>query len=82
MKTHKLCGLGTALVTPFNAKGDVDYESLAVLVERQIKGGADYLVVLGTTGEAVTMTADERVSVYFHSQAERRTTAIGVRCRR
>ncbi len=63
MKTHKLCGLGTALVTPFNAKGDVDYESLAVLVERQIKGGADYLVVLGTTGEAVTMTADERVSV-------------------
>lgn len=63
MKKNKLNGLGTALITPFNGKGEVDYKALAVLIERQIADGADYLVVLGTTGEAVTMTEEERVAV-------------------
>ena len=52
-------GLGTALVTPFEADGKVDYMALQALVERQIAGGVDYIVVLGTTGEAVTMTEAE-----------------------
>lgn len=63
MRNERLHGLGTALVTPFDAKGDIDFKSLAVLTERQITGGADYMVVLGTTGEAVTMTGEERVAV-------------------
>lgn len=56
-------GLGTALVTPFTDTFEVDMDALRRLVEMQIAGGADYLVVLGTTGEAVTMTADERQKV-------------------
>ena len=56
-------GLGTALVTPFTKTGDVDYRALQQLVERQIAGGVDYIVVLGTTGEAVTMTETERMEV-------------------
>lgn len=56
-------GLGTALVTPFTASGGVDYRALQQLIERQIAGGVDYLVVLGTTGEAVTLTETERIEV-------------------
>lgn len=63
MTKHKLAGLGTALITPFTAAGEVDYVALEQLLERQIDGGVDYIVVLGTTGEAVTLTAKEHESV-------------------
>jgi len=56
-------GLGTALVTPFQADGSVDYEALARLLDTQLTGGVDYIVVLGTTGEAATMSADEKREV-------------------
>lgn len=56
-------GLGTALITPFKGNKDVDYEALGRLVELQIEGGVDYIVVLGTTGEAATMTAAEKREV-------------------
>lgn len=56
-------GLGTALITPFKGNKDVDYEALGRLVELQIEGGVDYIVVLGTTGEAATMTAAEKRAV-------------------
>ena len=56
-------GLGTALVTPFDATGAVDFTALQRLIERQIEGRVDYLVVLGTTGEAVTLTEQERRDV-------------------
>jgi len=52
-------GTGTALVTPFN-EGGVDYSSLSALIETQIEGGVDFLVVLGTTGEAPAISPDER----------------------
>jgi len=56
-------GVGTALVTPFTANGEVDFSGLTRLVEHQIKGGTDFLVVMGTTGEPATMTESERKSV-------------------
>jgi len=56
-------GLGTALITPFKANGEVDYEALARLLDTQLTGYVDYIVVLGTTGEAATMTADEKRAV-------------------
>ena len=56
-------GLGTALITPFKADGSVDFEALARVLDTQLKGGVDYIVVLGTTGEAATMTADEKREV-------------------
>ena len=60
---NELKGLGTALITPFDANGKVDYEALERLLETQLKGFVDYLVVLGTTGEAATMTEDEKTQV-------------------
>ena len=56
-------GLGTALITPFKADGSVDYEALARLLDTQLTGFVDYIVVLGTTGEAATMTEDEKREV-------------------
>ena len=63
MKSEKLKGLGTALVTPFEANGKVDYDALARLLDTQLTGFVDYIVVLGTTGEAATMTDDEKREV-------------------
>ena len=59
----ELRGLGTALITPFDANGKVDYEALARLLDTQLTGFVDYIVVLGTTGEAATLTADEKKEV-------------------
>ena len=55
--------LGTALITPFDANGAVDYEALKRLLDTQLTGFVDYIVVLGTTGEAATMSADEKREV-------------------
>ena len=59
----ELRGLGTALITPFKADKSVDYEGLARLLDTQLTGSVDYIVVLGTTGEAATMTEDEKREV-------------------
>lgn len=56
-------GLGTALITPFLPDGTIDYKALEQLLESQINGGADFLVVLGTTAETATLTPDERRTV-------------------
>lgn len=62
----KLHGLGTALITPFDQQGAVDYPALDRVLDLQMAGGVDYIVVLGTTGEAVTLTADEHRAVRQH----------------
>ena len=53
----------TALVTPFNGRGSVDYEALDRLVDYQLEGGSDALAVIGTTGESATMTREEIIAV-------------------
>lgn len=58
-----LRGCGTALVTPFTESGDVDYLALRNLVEWQIAEGIDFLVPCGSTGEAQTLSEEERVRV-------------------
>lgn len=55
-------GTYTALVTPFK-NGEVDYESLANLIERQISGNVQGVVPAGCTGEAATLTAEEQLKV-------------------
>lgn len=60
---QKIQGLGTALVTPFTETGKVDVAALHRLLDRQLAAKVDYLVVLGTTGEAATMTAREQAFV-------------------
>lgn len=58
-----LKGTGVALVTPFRKYGTIDFNSLNRLIESVIKNGVDFLVVLGTTGEAATLSKDERNAV-------------------
>jgi len=59
-------GVGTAIVTPFNEQNQVDWKVYADLIEFQIANGVDALIVCGTTGEAATLTYDERLeSVRF-----------------
>lgn len=61
-----LKGVGVALVTPFNEDLSVDFESLTKLVEYNIENGTNYLVVLGTTAEAATLSSDEKKQVVEH----------------
>lgn len=56
-------GAITALITPFDDEGKVDFEALDKLIERQIEQGIEGIVPCGSTGEAITMTLDERCAV-------------------
>lgn len=56
-------GLGVALVTPFTANGNIDWEKFAELIEFQIENGTDYLCILGTTAETPTLTDDEKLKI-------------------
>jgi 4-hydroxy-tetrahydrodipicolinate synthase len=58
MKSFK--GSGVALVTPFHTDGSIDLQALRQLVQLQIDGGTDFLVVQGTTGESPTLSQDEK----------------------
>ena len=63
MKRPVFTGLCTALVTPFRG-GGVDHEMLRRLILRQIDGGADAIVLGGTTGESPTLTTDEKLELF------------------
>lgn len=63
---NNLKGVGVALVTPFNQDLSVDFESLTKLINFNIENGTNYLVVLGTTAEAATLTKDEKGAVIKH----------------
>ena len=56
-------GVFTAIVTPFNADGSVDYGCLKVLIERQAAAGIDGIVPVGTTGESPTLDYEEHSKV-------------------
>lgn len=56
-------GAGVALVTPFYADGEVNYEKLEELLEEQIAGGTDAIISCGTTGESSTMSHEEHLDV-------------------
>ncbi len=57
---RELVGTGVALVTPFTDRGTVDVPALERVVAYQIENGIEYLVILGTTGESVTLTKEEK----------------------
>ena len=63
MKKRIFTGAATALVTPMNNDGSVNYSRLESLVDEQIKGGIDALVICGTTGEKSTLRYDEHLKV-------------------
>lgn len=62
---NKLTGTGVAIVTPFLSSGEVDYSSLTKLLNNIIENGVNFIVALGTTSEAVTLTSDEKKDVMF-----------------
>ena len=59
----KITGTGVALITPFNEDFSIDFTSLKKLINHQIEGGVDYLVVMGTTGESVVLSKSEKKEV-------------------
>jgi 4-hydroxy-tetrahydrodipicolinate synthase len=64
---NRFHGTGVALVTPFNADGSVDYDGLKKLINYQIDGKVEYLVSLGTTGEAATLTKEEKKKIWAYT---------------
>jgi len=66
MAQNKFRGLGVALITPFCADGSIDFEALNRLVEYQIKGGADFLCIMGTTAETPTLSHEEKWTLKKH----------------
>jgi 4-hydroxy-tetrahydrodipicolinate synthase len=63
-------GTGLALVTPFKADFSIDFDALSNLIEHVIVGGVEYVVALGTTGESVTLSKDEKKQVYQFIQQQ------------
>ena len=60
MKRIIFKGCGTAIITPFTKDNQVDYDAFKKMLEFQVENGADCIIVCGTTGEASTMTTDEK----------------------
>jgi len=63
MALQNLTGTGVAVVTPFRNDSSIDFKSLEKIIEHIISGGVDYIVALGTTGEPVTLSKDEKKAV-------------------
>jgi 4-hydroxy-tetrahydrodipicolinate synthase len=78
---RKFSGTGVALVTPFNSHGMIDFPAVERLVEHVISNGINYLVVLGTTGESVTLSAEEKkelTSFIIKTNAGRLPIVLGI----
>ena len=58
--------LATAMVTPFDSKGNVDFQKTTTLVNYLINNGTDSLVVSGTTGESPTLSTEEKIALLQH----------------
>lgn len=63
MNNYQLKGTGVALVTPFKKDFEIDFEGFGRLLKHVTKGGVDYLVVNGTTGESPTLSWDEKIQL-------------------
>ncbi len=78
---HQLRGTGVALVTPFAKDGSVDFTALGKVIDHVIKGGIDYLITLGTTGETPTLSKEEKIAIIeftFSHTADRVPIIVGV----
>lgn len=61
---EKFSGTGVAIVTPFLANGQIDWDSFRNVIDHNVHGGVEYLVVLGTTGESATVHGEEKQRVF------------------
>ncbi len=77
MNNNQFKGTGVAIITPFTKNGKIDFNSLEKIIHHIIKGGVDYIVVLGTTGENVTLSKDEKKEITkFVIQTTKKRTPI------
>jgi 4-hydroxy-tetrahydrodipicolinate synthase len=67
---NKFHGTGVAMITPFKSDGSVDHTALKTVIDHIINGGAEYIVSLGTTGEAATLSSDEKKAVWDTTVAQ------------
>ncbi|MGB9852545.1 MAG: 4-hydroxy-tetrahydrodipicolinate synthase [Candidatus Kapaibacteriota bacterium] len=67
MNEFKPVGTFTALITPFNNKGEVDFKALKKLIDFQIENGVDGVVVCATTGESATLSLKEKQAIIIKS---------------
>lgn len=58
--------ISTAMVTPFDSKGNIDFQKTTLLIEYLLSHGTDSLVVSGTTGESPTLTEEEKLALFSH----------------
>jgi 4-hydroxy-tetrahydrodipicolinate synthase len=58
--------VSTAMVTPFDRKGNIDFTKTTQLIQYLIENGSDSLVVAGTTGESPTLTKEEKIALFRH----------------
>lgn len=63
MKAKAFTGTGVALITPFDAEGNIDFPALGKLLSHVMDGGVDFLVALGTTSEAPVLSSEEKKQV-------------------
>jgi len=56
-------GTGVAIVTPFKSDSSIDFSALGRVINHVIKGGVNYIVAMGTTGETPTLTKDEKQAI-------------------
>jgi 4-hydroxy-tetrahydrodipicolinate synthase len=78
---HSLTGTGVALITPFKKDFSVDAEALKRVVNYQVDGGIDYLVVLGTTAESATLSKNEKelvIQTVIEANAGRLPLVLGI----
>jgi 4-hydroxy-tetrahydrodipicolinate synthase len=76
-----LQGTGVALVTPFKTNYEVDYEALGKVIDFVIKGGVEYVVTLGTTGETPTLSKKEKIAIVqytYDKVASRVPVVVGI----
>ncbi len=78
MKKHKLSGCGAAMITPFKANMEIDWERLASMINYVIEGGTDYIVALGTTAETPTLSKQEKRDIirFFKQQIAGRVPLV------
>ena len=77
-KTTVFYGVATALITPFR-ENDIDYAAFSNLIEQQIAGGIDALLVAGTTGEGATLSYDEHHDLIAFAKQRKSTAPGGMR---
>jgi 4-hydroxy-tetrahydrodipicolinate synthase len=76
-----LRGTGVALVTPFKANDEVDLDALGKVIDHVIKGGVEYVVTLGTTGETPTLSKEEKIAIIrftYEKVANRVPVVVGI----